>query len=255
MIKFFRHIRQRLLTENKFSKYLLYAIGEIFLVVIGILIALSINNWNEQRKTVNKEKGYIRSIYQDLQKDLNRINTSGEMLAKQYKYGMEVMRALEQKDSIAIDSADITNKAGWELSLIIPVKREDNTWDDLKVKGIETYIIKDSLTQLLNGFYESYDTQIERFNQLPKKAREEIRILAGYCNDSEGVRKIYEKGIDYYGNSSHRFRKCVLANEEVPKICSAITLSAIVHIKLCEGLKKEAEVVKGYMEKHFKDFI
>lgn len=46
MIKFFRHIRQRLLSENKFSKYLLYAIGEILLVVIGILIALQINALN-----------------------------------------------------------------------------------------------------------------------------------------------------------------------------------------------------------------
>ncbi|PKA99791.1 hypothetical protein B0O79_3512 [Flavobacteriaceae bacterium MAR_2009_75] len=50
MIKFFRKIRQKLLSENKFSKYLFYAIGEIVLVVIGILIALSINNWNEGRK-------------------------------------------------------------------------------------------------------------------------------------------------------------------------------------------------------------
>jgi hypothetical protein len=50
MIRFFRKIRQKLLTENKFSKYVLYAIGEIVLVVIGILIALSINNWNEQHK-------------------------------------------------------------------------------------------------------------------------------------------------------------------------------------------------------------
>jgi len=53
MIKFFRKIRQKMLTENKFSKYLLYAIGEIILVVIGILIALSINNWN-QNSTRNK---------------------------------------------------------------------------------------------------------------------------------------------------------------------------------------------------------
>ena len=47
MIKFFRKIRQRLLSENKFSKYLFYAIGEIVLVVIGILIALQVNNKNE----------------------------------------------------------------------------------------------------------------------------------------------------------------------------------------------------------------
>jgi hypothetical protein len=48
MIKFFRHIRQSLILENKTGKYLKYAIGEIVLVVIGILIALQINNWNEQ---------------------------------------------------------------------------------------------------------------------------------------------------------------------------------------------------------------
>ncbi len=50
MIKFFRKIRQNLLIENKIGKYLKYAIGEIILVVIGILFALSINNWNESRK-------------------------------------------------------------------------------------------------------------------------------------------------------------------------------------------------------------
>jgi hypothetical protein len=50
MIKFFRKFRQKLLSENKFSNYLIYAVGEIVLVVIGILIALQINNWNENRK-------------------------------------------------------------------------------------------------------------------------------------------------------------------------------------------------------------
>ena len=49
MIKFFRKIRQKMLTENKFSKYLIYAVGEIILVVIGILIALQLNSWNDHR--------------------------------------------------------------------------------------------------------------------------------------------------------------------------------------------------------------
>ncbi|MEN2281330.1 DUF6090 family protein [Algoriphagus sp. SE2] len=50
MIKFFRKIRYNLMSENNTSKYVKYAIGEIVLVVIGILIALQINNWNESRK-------------------------------------------------------------------------------------------------------------------------------------------------------------------------------------------------------------
>ena len=55
MIKFFRHIRRSLINQNNMGKYFKYAIGEILLVVIGILIALQINNWNEGRKTHAKE--------------------------------------------------------------------------------------------------------------------------------------------------------------------------------------------------------
>ncbi len=62
MIKFFRRIRKRLLTENKFSKYLLYAIGEIALVMIGILLALQVNNWNEERKERHVELDILRQI-------------------------------------------------------------------------------------------------------------------------------------------------------------------------------------------------
>ena len=62
MIKFFRNIRQKTLTENKFGKYLTYAIGEIILVVIGILIALSINNWNEQRKENINEQAILKRL-------------------------------------------------------------------------------------------------------------------------------------------------------------------------------------------------
>jgi hypothetical protein len=65
MIKFFRKIRHKLLSENKFSKYLLYAIGEILLVVIGILIALKINNYNESRKERNKEQIVLKNLKED----------------------------------------------------------------------------------------------------------------------------------------------------------------------------------------------
>ncbi len=69
MIKFFRKIRQRLLTENKFSKYLLYAIGEIILVVIGILIAINLNNSNQQqtiKENVDLQLSLLKqSVYQD----------------------------------------------------------------------------------------------------------------------------------------------------------------------------------------------
>ncbi|MFX0558536.1 DUF6090 family protein [Maribacter sp. CXY002] len=75
MINFFRKVRQRLLAENKFSKYLLYALGEIILVVIGILIALQINNWNENKKEDRIAKQSINALKFDLAKDIQTLET------------------------------------------------------------------------------------------------------------------------------------------------------------------------------------
>lgn len=84
MIKFFRQIRQKLLMENRFSKYLLYAIGEILLVVIGILIALQINTWNEDRKNLEKENYYLNSIKTSInlsQSELDRVITDAQHIS------------------------------------------------------------------------------------------------------------------------------------------------------------------------------
>lgn len=69
MIKFFRKIRQNLLAERNTGKYLKYVIGEIFLVVIGILIALQVNNWNENRKKAIVKSSYTKSLINDFKKD------------------------------------------------------------------------------------------------------------------------------------------------------------------------------------------
>ena len=66
MIKFFRKIRYDLMEKNKTGKYFKYAIGEIVLVVIGILIALTINNWNENRKLHNQEIIYLNNLKNDI---------------------------------------------------------------------------------------------------------------------------------------------------------------------------------------------
>ncbi len=72
MIKFFRRIRQKLLNERNLKEYLIYAIGEIFLVVVGILIALQINNWNEGRKRSRTEVKLLHNMRQAIQYDIER---------------------------------------------------------------------------------------------------------------------------------------------------------------------------------------
>lgn len=74
MINFFRKIRRQLLTENKFSRYLIYAIGEITLVMIGILLALQVNNWNETNKIKKLEKSTLIEISNALESDLIQLS-------------------------------------------------------------------------------------------------------------------------------------------------------------------------------------
>ncbi|RMA67515.1 DUF6090 family protein [Ulvibacter antarcticus] len=69
MIKFFRKIRQKMLTENKFSKYFLYAIGEIILVVIGILVALQINNWNQNQSDRKNEVTILEELKKEFEEN------------------------------------------------------------------------------------------------------------------------------------------------------------------------------------------
>ena len=75
MISYFRKLRQRVLAQNNLGKYLKYAFGEIVLVVLGILIALSINTWNEDRKQNISEAEFIEGVKQDLIQDRAYIQT------------------------------------------------------------------------------------------------------------------------------------------------------------------------------------
>ena len=67
MIKFFRKIRQDLLEKQQMNKYFTYAIGEVFLVMIGILLALYISNWNSNKKDTEKEEWYLINIIEDIE--------------------------------------------------------------------------------------------------------------------------------------------------------------------------------------------
>lgn len=101
MIKFFRKIRQQLIAEKRVSQYLLYALGEIVLVVAGILIALAINNSNEQRQTRDKEQVYLKGLQEEFQVSqyklenliaLNRQNAEGARAILGFMSGSTTLR-------------------------------------------------------------------------------------------------------------------------------------------------------------------
>jgi len=107
MIKFFRKKRYDLMEKNKTGKYLKYAIGEIVLVVIGILIALSINNWNSKRIEKREEITSYKNIKRQINDDKNVISgiiDYNDLYYKQYKYTNQV---IEQNDHSKIDTLGI----------------------------------------------------------------------------------------------------------------------------------------------------
>lgn len=82
MINFFKRIRRTFMEQGKTAKYLKYALGEIALVMIGILLALQVNNWNESRRQARVEKEFIEGVKNDLRQDKEYISLVTEMALK-----------------------------------------------------------------------------------------------------------------------------------------------------------------------------
>ena len=108
MIKFFRKIRQQLLNENKTGKYLKYAIGEILLVVVGILIALQVNNWNEKRKEQKQISIYLNGLSQEIERDISMI--------KVIQYQAEQVRM--RIDSLSLKASNVTKESISNLDVV-----------------------------------------------------------------------------------------------------------------------------------------
>ena len=116
MIKFLRNIRKTQINEGKTTNYLKYAIGEIVLVVIGILIALQINNWNSKNNDRQMEKQYLENFMVEMRSDSSFLNgywartypkkIEGLELARQYvKYNVEVIDSTAFLSKIGIGGA------------------------------------------------------------------------------------------------------------------------------------------------------
>ena len=166
MIKFFRKIRQNLLVENKFSKYLLYAIGEIVLVVIGILIALSINNWNEHRKRTENEL----IVLTELQTALNLNKEKLIYRSENFKNIVINGKLLEEH---------LSNKLAYNDSLqqyfIIPTEDYSfqisySTYENLKSQGFDIITNSELRLKIINLYDEvfanSRDQEIKTSNLL-----------------------------------------------------------------------------------------
>lgn len=183
MIKFFRKVRKKLLTENKIGKYLTYAIGEIFLVVIGILIALQINNWNQSLKNLKLELDYLNGIKSNLNDDISELErhfNRDTIKFDAYTFLVRTFNSssfLSKKQEI-IENLSIAGRLSW-------FEGQNIVFEDIKSSGKLNLIQSDTIRKSIQKYYRFFEEVIKQ----EELYNTQIVILK-------------DKNREYYNNSS-----------------------------------------------------
>jgi hypothetical protein len=165
MIKFFRKISQNLLSENKTGKYFKYAIGEIVLVVIGILIALSINNWNEQRKMNSQEQELLEGLKIEFTANLKRLDKVLQLHKNSIESANEIMTYFNE-DISGIPETKFD-------SLLFHIQ---NVWTFNPRKGLLNSVITSGQINLISNV--ELKTQLASFEDMVNDIEEETREMS-----------------------------------------------------------------------------
>lgn len=166
MLKFFRRLRLKLLEERTLKNYFLYAIGEILLVVIGILIALAINNLWQNRSDQTLSKVYLQSLKNDIQTDIQNLDKyktrSIERIEKPLERAIDVFL---KNEPTQVDTLKLLNDIQMAMYMnIVPLRK--GTYEDLMSTGnlrlLKNVPIKNALHDYFEmaNYYELYYTEM-----------------------------------------------------------------------------------------------
>jgi len=234
MIKFFRKIRQNLLMENKTGKYLKYAIGEIILVVIGILIALNINNWNENRKNAEKEKKYLSNINREVIVDsLNLEYTWFKNRQKKIEC-LELARNYILGDYIPKDTLRFINNVSYGgINSRASFIGSSRTYKELVSTGNLSLISNASIRELIVSYYSLKDF----YDEYSKNIRSEY---ATYVNSIKVYNSKYPDSI----NTAEipRILKKIKTDEFHSLINQELTYAYSIEKSLARSKKKANEL-------------
>jgi len=160
MLKIFRKVRQNMLKNNKVTAYILYALGEIILVMIGILLALQVNNWNEERKQKSELNNILRTISYDLETDTLVANRVIEYYEESQKSSKRIINR-----EITMDNYKECPLCPAIVTLYRPLNAQTKGYELLKNYKSETSAQKDSLVINITQVYSLYLPVIEKSNE------------------------------------------------------------------------------------------
>ena len=184
--------------KNKTGKYLKYAIGEIVLVVIGILIALQINNWNEQRKERIQEKIFLKRFEVELNTNLENILTAISLNKSRIHRAEFLLRTID-KPQLAVDSSSYFMKSIEHASYTNIPLISDNAFEELKSSGNLSLISNEALRAALQKYY-SWTSSEGQYNFLQQD------IQLNYSHLKQGVfttSQVIDMG-DYYITKNYK---------------------------------------------------
>lgn len=201
MIKLFRNIRKKLLEQGKTTNYLKYAIGEIILVVIGILIALSINNWNEKQKQKKQLDAIYTTVAQNLKTDLKNIKIPIEFFET---LDSTLTKVLTTNYSISfLDSINETNylqcvPCKSNINMYEPFEKQDKGFELLKKQDDNESIKGSEFSQDIIQFYTVQGKRLATFS--------DVLIKESYAN-----LKYYEQFLWYSDYSIGKYNPDAVA--------------------------------------------
>ena len=240
MIKFFRKIRQNLLAEGKTVKYLKYAVGEIVLVVIGILIALQINNWNENRKDNIAESNILQDIKGSISTDIQQLKLRIELAEGDIHSADIILNHIDNN----IPYNDSLNKHCWVITttknkIFTP---QISAYKVLESKGIDLISNDQLKKQILDLYNIDYPTLEYEYENYHKNIHDYGRPIARtffIAGNNETL-----KPIDY---------KSLYANVEFINVLKLIISNDQTIIEMLKDLIEQCEEIVNAIDAELKE--
>jgi hypothetical protein len=242
MIKFFRKIRRNLLSDGKTGKYFKYAIGEIILVVIGILIALSINNWNENRKIIAQEQFILERLKADIITDVNSILTQMEYINRSNKELTFIIDIILGNTDTDLQYFRKNLRALLAVNFFNHNKTTfNNIVSSGQIEFIQNKMLTDSITKYYNNNYKGWDSAMSDYTR---------NIMAPFILNFDHIPQSNE-GLQGYENFTRvDINKSKISPKSIKDYQDEVFFLNILRQKvfISEGQQMEYQKLKIYME-------
>jgi len=246
MIKFFRKIRYNLMEQNKTGKYLKYAFGEIFLVMVGILLAVQVNNWNIERADNDRETKYQTNIVLDLKKDIVRLDyliefRKGRLIGDQ--------NILQQMNGMPSNSLTELTKNVVNSLMEENFSPNNTTFLELSNSGNLNLISNDSIKLLLLELEELYkvnklsiDHETFDYREYISKPASKHIVIDQLFPVFTGIKSVEEQKITLDNFNS------LLESREYKNGLFIMSIMSNSNISAYENIKAKSETIIGLIE-------